>query len=146
MRKLLLAAITIVGMSSVPRLLAHHSFGGVFDVNKPVTASGVVTKVDYINPHAHFMVDIKDATGNVVNWTFEGYPPTVLYRTGWKRSVTIKPGDTVTVFGWQARDGTHLAHGRQVTLADGNKLYFGPPAGTGDGGERPAVDLPEAGK
>jgi Family of unknown function (DUF6152) len=144
MRKLLI--LTAMILASTITLTAHHSFGGVFDANKPVTLSGVVTKVDYINPHAHFMVDVKDAGGGVVNWTFEGYPPTVLYRTGWKRSTTIKPGDTVTVFGWQARDGTRLAHGRQVTFADGNKLYFGPPSGTGDGGDKPAVDVPEGAK
>ena len=75
--------------------------------------------------------------GRVANWKFEGYPPGVLYRTGWKRNVTLKPGDTVTVFGWRARDGSNWGHSRQVTFGDGQKLYFGPPAGTGDGGGAP---------
>jgi hypothetical protein len=68
-----------------------------------------------------------------VNWTLEGYPPNVLERTGWKKDVTIKVGDTLTFFGWRARDGSPFAHLREATLADGKKLFFGPPAGTGEG-------------
>jgi V8-like Glu-specific endopeptidase len=119
---------------------AHHSFGAEYDANKPITLTGTVTSVEWTNPHIHFYMDVKEANGKVVNWKFEGFPPNVLYRTGWKREVTMKPGDTVTVFGWRARDGTAWAHSRQVTFADGQKLFSGPPAGTGDGGNTPAVD------
>jgi hypothetical protein len=84
---------------------------------------------------------VKDDKGNVANWKFEGYPPSVLSRTGWKKDVTLKPGDTVKVSGWQARDGTNWAHSREVTFADGKKLFFGPPSGTGDGGNTPAVEV-----
>jgi len=101
--------------------------------NKPVKLSGVVTKVDWRNPHTHLYVDVKDDTGKVVNWMLEGYPPNVLERTGWKKDVTIKLGDTITFFGWRARDGSPFAHLREATLADGKKLFFGPPAGTGEG-------------
>ena len=87
-------------------------------------------------------VKVKDKDGNLANWKFEGYPPSVLYRTGWKREVTLKPGDTITVFGWRARDGTNWAHSREVTFADGKKLFFGPPSGTGDGGNTPPVAVP----
>ena len=131
---MVLAAVTIP-------LAAHHSFGAEYDVNKPVTLTGVITKIEWTNPHSYFYVDVKDSTGKVVNWKFEGYPPSVLSRTGWKKDVTMKNGDTVTVFGWHARDGSNLAHSREVTLADGKKLFFGPPAGTGDGGAAPAVDV-----
>jgi len=127
-------------LAAIP-LLAHHSFGAEYDASKPITITGVVTKVEWTNPHSCFYLDAKDDRGNVASWKFEGYPPGVLYRTGWKRKVTIKPGDTVKVFGWQARDGTHWGHSRQVTFADGRKLYFGPPAGTGDGGVTPAVEI-----
>ncbi|HLK48807.1 MAG TPA: DUF6152 family protein [Bryobacteraceae bacterium] len=120
---------------------AHHSFGAEYDANKPITLTGVVTKVEWTNPHTHFFMDVTDDKGNVANWKFEGYPPSVLYRTGWKRDVSMKPGDRVTVFAWRARDGTNWGHGRQVTLANGTKLFWGPPAGTGDGGEKPAVDV-----
>jgi hypothetical protein len=123
-------------------LAAHHSFGAEYDANKPITLTGVVTKIEWTNPHSHFYLDVKDDKGNVANWKFEGYPPGVLYRTGWKRDVSMKAGDKVTVFGWRARDGTNWAHSREVTLADGKKLFFGPPAGTGDGGTTPAVEAP----
>jgi len=122
-------------------VLAHHSFGAEYDVNKPITISGVVTKVEWTNPHSHFYLDVKDASGAVVNWKFEGYPPNVLYRTGWKKEVTLKPGDAITVFAWRARDGTAWAHSREVTFHDGKKLFFGPPAGTGDGGDTPPVEV-----
>jgi hypothetical protein len=123
-------------------LLAHHSFGAEYDADKPITLTGVVTKVEWTNPHSYFYLDVKDKDGKVANWKFEGYPPNVLYRTGWKREVTLKDGDTITVFGWRARDGTNWAHSREVTFGDGKKLYFGPPAGTGDGGNTPPVQVP----
>jgi hypothetical protein len=119
----------------------HHSFGAEYDVTKPVTLTGVVTKIEWTNPHSYFYVDVKDSKGAVVNWKLEGYPPSVLSRTGWKKGVTMKEGDTVTVMGWHARDGSNLAHSREVTVPGGNKLFFGPPAGTGDGGATPAVEV-----
>ena len=122
-------------------LAAHHSFGAEYDANKPVTVTGVVTKIEWTNPHSHFYLDVTNEKGTVANWKFDGYPPNALYRTGWKREVTMKPGDKVTVFGWLARDGTDWAHAREVTFADGKKLFFGPPAGTGDGGATPAVEV-----
>jgi uncharacterized protein DUF6152 len=120
---------------------AHHSFGAEYDVNKPITLAGVITKVEWTNPHSHFYLDVTDAKGNVVNWKFEGYNPAVLYRVGWKKDLMLKPGDKITVFGWQARDGGNWAHSREITLPDGKKLFFGPPAGTGDGGNTPAVEV-----
>ena len=135
------ALVAAALFQAAPVARAHHSFGAEYDASKPVTLSGVITKVEWSNPHTHFFMDVTDDKGNVANWKFEGYPPSVLYRTGWKREVTMKPGDRVTVFAWRARDGTNWGHGREVTLADGTKLFWGPPAGTGDGGEKPAVDV-----
>jgi hypothetical protein len=129
-------------LSAVP-LLAHHSFGAEYDADKPVTITGVVTRIDWTNPHSHLFMDVKDDKGNVANWKFEGYPPVVPYRTGWRKDITMKVGDTVTVSGWRARDGTNWAHSREITLSDGKKLFFGPPAGTGDGGNTPAVKAPQ---
>ena len=120
---------------------AHHSFGAEYDTSKPILLTGIVTKIDWTNPHSFLYVDVKDDKGNVVNWKLEGYPPGVLYRTGWRKDLTVKVGDLVTVTGWRARDSTTLAHSREVTLADGKKLFFGPPAGTGDGGNTPAVEV-----
>jgi Family of unknown function (DUF6152) len=132
----LLAAMTLL---AIP-LAAHHSFGLEYDASKPITLTGVVTKIEWTNPHSYLYIDVKDDKGNVASWKFEGYGPGVLYRTGWKRDISIKPGDTVTVHGWRARDGTNWAHSREVTLVSGQKLFFGPPAGTGDGGSAPAVE------
>jgi hypothetical protein len=140
----LINGLFVLAACCVP-LVAHHSFGAEYDENKPVTVTGVVTKVEWTNPHSHFYLDV-ERNGKIENWKFEGYPPTALTRIGWKRNVTLKQGDRVTVFGWQARDGASLAHGREVTFADGKKLMYGPPAGTGDGGAKPAVDVPKASK
>lgn len=121
---------------------AHHSFGAEYDGNKPVTLKGVVTKIEWTNPHSHFSLDVKDEKGRTVTWQLSGYTVNALYRTGWKRDVTMKVGDTVSVFGWRARDGSNSAHAREVTFADGKKLFYGPPAGTGEGGAAPAVKVP----
>ena len=122
--------------------LAHHSFGAEFDANKPITLKGVVTKVEWTNPHSHFSLDVTDDKGRTARWVLTGYTVNALYRTGWKKDVTMKVGDTVTIFGWRARDGSNSAHAREATFADGRKLFYGPPAGTGEGGNTPAVKLP----
>jgi hypothetical protein len=121
-------------------LLAHHSFGAEYDATRPITLTGVITKIELTNPHSHFYLDVKDENGNVVNWKFEGYGPGVLLRTGWKKE-SMKPGDKITVSGWRARDGGNWGHSREITLPGGQKLFFGPPAGTGDGGATPAVEV-----
>jgi hypothetical protein len=128
----LAAALLVAFLISTPGS-AHHSFGAVFDANQPITLTGTVTKLEWTNPHSHLVINVKDETGKVVTWTLEGYPATVLARTGWKRDETVKIGDTVTISGWRARDGSMLAHLRQATLPDGRKLFFGPPTGTGEG-------------
>ena len=110
---------------------AHHSFAAQYDGTKPVTLRGTVVKVDWTNPHMHFYVDVKDDTGKVTQWTFEGYPPNMLIRQGWKRNETLKPGDIVTVFAWQARAEPNVAAAREVTLPDGRKMTSGPPATIG---------------
>src|SRR5215472_13682568 len=79
----------------------------------------------------HSFVDVKSDDGAVKQWKFEGYPPNMLVRQGWKREVTLKVGDTITVFGWRARFDPNLGAAREVTFADGRKLNAGPPAGTG---------------
>ena len=133
-------AAAIALLASAPAF-AHHSFGAEYDDTKPVNVTGVVTKVDWENPHIHFYLDVKDDSGNVIQWKFEGFPPNMLIRQGWRRE-TMKIGDTVSVYGWRARDGGNWAHSREITLPGGKKLFFGPPAGTGDGGNAPAVDVP----
>ena len=115
----------------VARPSAHHSFAAEYDGTQPVTVSGTVARVDWTNPHIHFYLDVKDATGTVTQWKFEGYPPNMLIRQGWKREVTLRPGDAITVFAWRAREDPNLGAARQITFADGHKMAAGPPAGTG---------------
>jgi hypothetical protein len=128
-----IASLALLACLAAVPAFAHHSFGVVFDADKPVKITGTVTKIDWRNPHTHLYVDVKDDTGKVVNWTLEGYPPNVLARTGWQKDVTVKVGDVISIFGWRARDGSPSAHLREATLADGKHLFFGPPAGTGEG-------------
>ena len=83
--------------------LAHHSFAAEYDSEKPVTVSGTVTKVEWMNPHIYVTLDVKGADGQVAQWRLEGYPPNMLVRQGWKKDVTLKPGTEVTVTGWRSR-------------------------------------------
>ena len=128
--KRLLLAFAAAAISAVP-LAAHHSFAAEYDGSQPVTVTGTVAKIDWTNPHMHFYVDVKNADGTTTQWKFEAYPPNMLVRQGWKRDVTLKPGETITVFGWKARNDPALGAARDVTFANGDKLNAGPPAGTG---------------
>jgi hypothetical protein len=84
----------------------------------------VVTKVEWLNPHIYLYVDVKDASGNTVNWSVEGGPPNSLYRLGWRKD-TLKPGDAVTIDAFRAKDGTSTANARNVLLPDGRKVFAG---------------------
>jgi hypothetical protein len=137
-RVCILLAASILWVTTVH---AHHSFGAEYDAQRPITVTGVVTKIEWTNPHCHFYVDVTDEHGTSVNWKFEGYGIGPLYRNGWKRDVTMKAGDRITVTGWRARDGSPWAHSREITLPNGQKMFFGPPAGTGEGGNTPAVEV-----
>jgi hypothetical protein len=102
---------------------AHHSGAAEFDSNKKVDLTGVVTNVEWTNPHAHFYMDVKDASGQVVNWNLELASPNVLIRNGWKRN-SVKPGDTVSVTGVRAKDSSNYASAGVITFPDGHKLTF----------------------
>jgi hypothetical protein len=110
-------------MSAVPAL-AHHSFAAEYDESKALTLEGVVTRVDWENPHVHFFVDVAGTDGTVVNWVCETGGPTRLARRGWTHD-SLKPGDRVIVHGFPAKDASHAVDGRQVTLADGRKIGSG---------------------
>jgi hypothetical protein len=123
MRFLALAGILLI----TPHTFAHHSFGAEYDSAKPITLMGVVTKIDWSNPHVYIYLAVKGDDGQVVNWALEGHPPNTLRRTGWTRAA-LKENDTITVTGWMSKDGSNRIAGREVTLSDGKKLFLGPPA------------------
>src|ERR1700683_2540005 len=111
-------------LASALPVFAHHSFAAEYDASKPVELKGVVTKVEWTNPHARFYVDVKDANGKVTNWNLELASPNVLTRNGWTRH-SLKEGDVVTVQGSKAKDGDNLANAGTVTLANGKKVFAG---------------------
>ena len=119
---------------------AHHAFAAEFDADSPVEFSGTVTKVEWINPHVWIHIDVKRDNGTLENWAFEAGTPNVLFRRGFTRQ-SLLPGTDVLVDGYQAKDGTNRANGRDITLADGTKLFLGS-SGTGAPYElaRPGVD------
>ena len=116
-------------------LWAHHAFAAEFDGKKPVKLHGTVTKMEWINPHAWIHMDVKDADGTVINWMVEcGTPNTLLRRGVTKNSVTA--GMEIMVDGYQAKDGSNRANGRDVTFPDGSKVFLGS-TGTGAPGDAP---------
>ena len=120
---LALAAGLGLMLAAVP-VFAHHSFAAEYDSSKPVNISGTVTKVEWMNPHARFYLDTKDESGTVIHWEFELGSPNGLLRRGWTRNA-LKIGDAITVNGYLAKDGSHLANARLVTLTDGRKVFAG---------------------
>ena len=109
---------------AAPPALAHHAFVAQYDASKSTTLQGVVTKVEWTNPHARFYVDVKDKSGKVTNWNLELASPNALRRLGWTRDI-LKVGDKVSVFVAPAKDGAKMANARTVTLADGRKMVAG---------------------
>ena len=130
-----LLAVVVAGLGlllcTVP-MLAHHSFAAEYDSAKPVTLTGTVTNVEWMNPHARFYIDVKDEKGEVTNWELELGSPNGLMRQGWTRN-SLKKGDTVTVAGSLAKDGSKLANARTVKLADGRQVFAGSAEETGRG-------------
>ena len=124
-------AVVIGLFAPVVPVFAHHSFAAEFDGDKRVTLTGVVTKVDWVNPHAYIQVDVKGDDGAVVNWAIETGAPNALYRQGWRKN-DLKVGDTVTLDAFLAKDGSHTAAARNVKLPDGRRVFAGSPNSTPD--------------
>ena len=125
----------LVGASlTAAPLLAHHAFSSEFDITKPLKLQGTLTKWEMINPHSWFHIDVKNPDGSSVAWLIEGGSPNQLIRLGVTKN-TLKVGTEFIIEGYQARDGTNKAVGRNFTLADGRRFLFGgsaPGAGGGD--------------
>ena len=117
-------AVLVAGILAAVPMAAHHSFAAEFDSSKRVTIKGTVTKLEWINPHAHFYVDVKDESGKVTNWELELGSPNSLMRQGWNRN-SLKPGDLITVQAFVAKDGANLANANEVVLANGQKVFGG---------------------
>ncbi len=104
-------------------VFAHHSGAAVFDTTKKLELKGVVTRMEWTNPHAHFFLDVKAADGTVTNWNLELASPSILLRNGWKRD-SLKAGDAVTVDGSPAKDNSKFGIAQSIEFADGHKLGF----------------------
>lgn len=110
-------------MAAAP-MWAHHAFAAEFDAQKPVKLKGTVVKVEFINPHSWIHMDVKDADGKVTRWMVEGGSPNALFRRGVTKDA-LPQGTEISVDGYQAKDGSNRANGRDITFADGRKLFVG---------------------
>ena len=132
MRTKLAVVTALIGLFVTGRampLSAHHAFAAEFDAKKPVKFEGTLTKMQWTNPHVWFYVDVKKPDGKVENWAFEAGTPNVLFQRGFTKN-SLLPGTKVVVDGYQSKDGSRRANGRDITFLDGRKLLLGS-SGTG---------------
>ena len=121
MKFMLALAVAGVLCAAVP-IGAHHYFAAEYDIDKPITLKGAVTKIEWTNPHARFYIDVKNPDGTATNWNLELSSPNVLNRNGWTR-MSLHVGDQVTVEGSLARDGSKMANALAVTLGNGKRVF-----------------------
>ena len=141
MRATRIVGIIGVGLllaSAVP-VVAHHAFSAEFDANRPLQLEGTVTRMEWINPHAWIHIDVTKDDGSVESWMIEGGTPNTLFRRGFTKD-SLQPGTKIMVDGYQAKDGSMRANGRDLTLPDGQKLFLG---SSGTGAPRDGADVTE---
>jgi hypothetical protein len=125
LRKRLAVVAACTGLLlSVAPVVAHHAFAAEFDINRPLKLRGIVTEMEWVNPHSWIHIDVKAADGKIVRWMIEGGSPNALLRLGMNKSA-LPAGSEVVVEGFQARDGSNRAVGQFVAFADGRKLFLG---------------------
>jgi len=124
---LALAGLLLAGTAG--SISAHHAFAAEFDSNKPVNFKGTLTRVEWVNPHVWIHVDVKKPDGSVEKWAVEGGTPNVLFRRGVTKQ-SLQAGMVIVIDGYQAKDGSRRANGRDLTLADGRRMFLGS-SGTG---------------
>jgi hypothetical protein len=132
MRKMKFNAVLVAGLLALLLPVsgsAHHAFGAEFDPNRPLVLRGPITKVEWVNPHAWIHVEVTNADGAKESWMVEGGTPNTLLRRGLTRN-TLKPGTQIVVDGYQAKDRSNRANGRDITFTDGRKIFMGS-SGTG---------------
>ena len=131
-----IAAAGFVLIIAAGQAAAHHSFAAQFDRAKPVTLTGPVNRFDWINPHARFFIDAKDATGKVMSWEIELSATALLVRRGWSKN-SLPIGESVTVSGSAAKNGSNVANATSVVLSNGKRIFAGSSGGDGDGAPAP---------
>jgi hypothetical protein len=127
--KLVAASVGVCVLLGAAHAWAHHAFAAEFDVNKPLTLKGSLVKWDMVNPHSWFHLNVKGPDGKVVEWLVEGGSPNQLIRMGVTKT-TVPIGTELTIEGYQSKDGTNKAVGRNFVLADGKRLFLGGSAGS----------------
>lgn len=132
MRMKVVTALAVVGVlvsGAAVSLRAHHAFAAEFDANKPVKFEGTITKMQWTNPHVWLHMDVKLPDGKTESWAFEAGTPNVLFRRGFTKN-SLPVGTRILIDGYRAKDGSRRANGRDITFADGKKLFMGS-SGTG---------------
>ncbi|HYA16352.1 MAG TPA: DUF6152 family protein [Bryobacteraceae bacterium] len=115
--------LAVLFAASAPPALAHHSFAAEYDASKPVKITGVITRMEWTNPHAWIYLDARSPDGAITHWGFSANPPGVLMRRGLRRE-DMKPGTVIQVEGFRAKDGSANGYGRKVTFGDGRSFYI----------------------
>ena len=128
-------AVTLATLGAAATASAHHSFAAEFDANRPVELTGKVVRMEWINPHSWIHLEVVNDAGETETWMIEGGAPNALLRRGFNRN-SLPAGTEISVQGFQAKDGSMRANGRDITFADGSKLFVGS-SGTGAPDERP---------
>jgi hypothetical protein len=132
----IVAGIAVLLVLAAVPALAHHAFASEFDANKPVKFRGTITKMEWINPHAWIHVDVKKPDGTVEQWMIEAGTPNTLLRRGLTK-LSLLPGTEIIIDGYQSKDGSRRANGRDLTLPNGQTLFLGS-TGTGAPSDKPA--------